>query len=105
MTQTDLPRTLAAIVGYAVPEGEMRDSKDVSEALLGKSPKGREEIIEEAGWGAAKGFRSGQWKYISTSEPQLYDLSQDVAESKNLAAERPDLVAKFAARLKELTRP
>jgi len=102
MTQTDLPRTIASIIGYSVPEGSMRDSKDMTDALLGKSKKGRDEIIEEAGWGDAKGFRSGNWKFISTKNPQLYDLSVDVSESKNLASERPDLVEKFSKRLKEL---
>ena len=105
MTQTDLARTLAAIIGYDVPAGSMRDSQDMTAALLGKSAKGRDEIIEEAGWGAAKGFRSGTWKYISTAEPQLYDLSTDLAEAKNLAKEKPELVKKFAARLQELMAP
>lgn len=96
---------LAAVIGYEVPAGSMRDSQDMTAALLGRSAKGRDEIIEESGWGAAKGFRSGNWKYISTAEPQLYDLSTDLAEAKNLAKEKPELVKKLAARLQELMAP
>ena len=81
---------------------EARAWRRLARALLGKSPNGRGEIVEEAGWGTAKGLRSGNWKFISTKNPQLYDLSVDVSESKNLASERPDLVEKFSKRLKEL---
>ena len=103
LTQTDLPRMIADIIGYNVPEGSMRDSLGLVDALLGKSEKGRDELIEEAGWGAAKGFRRGKWKLISTAKPQLYDVEADPAETKNLAEENPELTRELLARLAELT--
>lgn len=43
-----------------------------------------------------RSVRRGSWKWISQlredAKPELYDLSVDIAESKNLAAERPEIV-------------
>jgi len=62
----------------------------------------------------------GHWKYIEPSkgaklntntgielghdtQPQLYDLNNDLGEKHNLAAERPDVVGELAALLKRIT--
>lgn len=44
---------------------------------------------------------AGQFKPNAPSQ-QLYHLKDDLREAKNLAAERPELVEKFAARLREI---
>jgi arylsulfatase A-like enzyme len=47
--------------------------------------------------------RDGKWKFMINydgNEPQLYDLQADVAETKNLIREFPDV----AARLKQAVR-
>jgi arylsulfatase A-like enzyme len=48
--------------------------------------------------------RSKNWRLIEFHEDEsveLYDLSDDIGESKNLAADRPDIAAKLHANLKE----
>jgi arylsulfatase A-like enzyme len=60
-------------------------------------------------------LRSGSWKFIAApgsggwgkggdqSQPvQLYDLSQDIGESHNLAADMPEKVAQMQALLERL---
>lgn len=51
-------------------------------------------------------FREGHWKLRLTSPPQLFDLSQDLAEAPDVAAHHPDVVqrqSKAAVRLREET--
>jgi arylsulfatase A-like enzyme len=38
-------------------------------------------------------------KYVEAPKPELYDLAADAAETKNLAAEKPELAAKMRQRL------
>ena len=55
-------------------------------------------------FGPQKAIRRGNWKLVdfrdmeakSQSGWQLYDLSSDIGESKNLATEKPELVAELA---------
>ena len=51
---------------------------------------------------ALRGLISGQWKYIHANRPELYDLSNDRAESRNLASEQPEIVAEMSGRLLEI---
>lgn len=46
--------------------------------------------------------RSGSWKFVEfyeTNRRELFDLSKDVSESRNLAADRPEVVRELAAKL------
>lgn len=101
VSQTDIARTLASIVGASIPEGSMRDSQDLSAALVDGSGDGRKELVEETGWGAY-GFRSGQWKLITTEKPKLFNLSVDPTESHDLADRHPELVEKLMRRLTDI---
>lgn len=53
------------------------------------------------GWGPLSGLRGPRWKYIRAPEPELYNLSQDPAERRNLYDEKPDLARRFDAMLEE----
>ena len=81
------------------------------DALLGKSKKGREYLIEQAG---TLSVLQGNWKYIEPSkgqkynaltntetgndtQEQLYDLSKDFGEKNNLAAQNPQKLAELKA--------
>ena len=101
LSQTDLARTLAAVVGEDVPEGSMRDSIDLSHAMVDGSPYGRTELVEQPGWGAL-GFRQDNWKLVATKEPKLYDLSADPAEQNNLAAKYPMRARQMTERLRKV---
>jgi arylsulfatase A-like enzyme len=92
-------------------------------ALIGRSLKGRDHLVEQGGrldfrngrweWIAADSFaqggpplalRKGRWKWITTGHGtgKLYDLAQDPAETKDLASQRPTVARELAAFLKQL---
>jgi arylsulfatase A-like enzyme len=113
ISQVDLLASFAALTGQKLAGGDGRDSTDTLSALLGTSTTGRTELVEEAG---ALSLRSGPWKYIepnkkqkinadtnielgNDSVPQLYNLSTDPGETKNLADDQPARVQAMAARL------
>jgi arylsulfatase A-like enzyme len=85
------------------------------DVLLGKSKKGREQMIEEA---FTMSLRMGNWKYIAPQTkptpswlankdvasglqktPQLYNLNKDPKEDNNLANKYPERVAQMAKNL------
>ncbi|MEO5804385.1 MAG: sulfatase-like hydrolase/transferase, partial [Verrucomicrobiota bacterium] len=111
--QIDCFATLAALVGQKISAEAAPDSVNVLSALLGKSKKGRDYLIEDA---RGQALRKGSWKFIPAnkiatepikaknkngvaSEPQLYDLASDIGETKNLAVEKTELIREMAARL------
>ena len=103
LSQTDLPRTIAAIVGASVPEGSMRDSVDLSQAMIDGTGYGRAELIEQPGWGAF-GYREGNWKLIDNPRKDkqwLYDLATDPSEQNNLSEQHPEIVRRLVKRLRE----
>ncbi len=105
MSQMDLGRTLAALVGVEgdIPAGSMPDSESHLPALLGhEGATGRTELVTQRLGNDALALRSGQYKFIPGKQPQLYDLSQDIREEHNIAAEHPELVETLKARLEEL---
>lgn len=101
ISQTDLARTLAAIIGAPVPPGSMRDSVDVSCAIVEGGRSARDELVEETGWNGC-GFRCGKWKLITTNPPKLFNLEEDPAETTDLATREPKRVEIMLARLKEI---
>jgi len=113
LAHQDMPASLAALVGVQLGEDDAPDSWNVLPALLGTSPGGRPQLVEQAG---ALGLRVGTWKYIEPSDrarfdrwtdtelgndsvPQLYDLSVDPGETTNLAEQHPERVREMAAML------
>jgi len=46
--------------------------------------------------------REGRWKYLHKLEPALYDVEADPGETRNLAAERPEQMARLRERLESL---
>ena len=100
--QMDLLASLAELVS-----GEVRDSdsKNLLDVLMGKSEKGREELILEASGRSA--LRQGDWAMIppyqgasvntqvnielgNSKEYQLYNLIEDRNQQKNLAESKPE---------------
>lgn len=106
LSQVDLLGSFAALNGQTLPPGAGPDSENALPALLGASSKGREVLVEQA---SVLSLRSGPWKLISPGkgakrntntniemgndpEPQLYNLSDDLGETTNLARRIPDKV-------------
>ncbi|MEZ5000642.1 MAG: arylsulfatase [Bacteroidales bacterium] len=101
VSQLDLFSSLASMTGSSM---RGPDSKDILDALLGKSDKGREELVIEASGRTA--LRLGDWIMIppypgaeialdvnielgNSSEYQLYNLKTDIGERVNLATSEP----------------
>jgi len=113
--QVDLFSSLAHLVG-SNERGE--DSMDLLETLLGKSDQGRQELVIEASSRTA--LRKGEWVLIpsypgepvhpfvnielgNAPEHQLFNLSNDSSQQKNLANQYPDKVNELLQRLNEIT--
>jgi len=115
---TDLMATCAALLKTKLPENAGEDSVSFLPALLGEtnsanrpsivnhSSKGRFAIREDA-WKLEFCPGSGGWASptdeaaIKQNLPQvqLYDLGTDIAETRNLSSEHPEIVARLKARL------
>jgi arylsulfatase A-like enzyme len=102
--QVDLLASLAALAGAALSADAGPDSLNVLPALLGESKSGRDHLVEQAG---VLAIRQGTWKLIpgrggapaakkakkaGPAGPELYDLSADLGESRNVAAEHAERV-------------
>ncbi|MHC4403528.1 MAG: sulfatase family protein [Planctomycetota bacterium] len=104
----DVLPTLARLAGAQVPDDRAIDGKDISPLLKGESGA---KSPHAAYYFRGKAVRSGHWKLHpagrvkrgnETEEipAQLYDLKSDVAESKNLAAEHPEVVDRLTKLLR-----
>ncbi len=51
------------------------------------------------GWAELRAIRTNQWKYIRAPKPELYDLSHDPQEAKNVLLEHPSEVRMLEAQL------
>ncbi len=103
--QMDLLASLAALVGETV--SDKTDSQNTLPAFLGKSDRGREELVFEGYYNYA--FRQEDWVMIPayprlSIEYQLYNIKEDVGQTRNLARERPDVLRKMMMRFEELKR-
>ena len=86
-----------------VPAGV--DGLSFAPTLLGKKQKERPFLYREfSGYGGQQAVWVGKWKGVRQKmlrkkkdplEIELYDLSADISESRNLAAEQPSVVAKI----------
>ncbi|MRI00116.1 sulfatase-like hydrolase/transferase [Kriegella sp. EG-1] len=102
VSQLDLFASLAALTGS---EESTNDSQELLDVFLGKSAKGRNEMVIEATSRTA--FRKGDWAMIppykgpavnkhvnielaNAAEYQLYNLKEDIAQQHNLASSKPE---------------
>jgi len=124
--QVDLLASMAAFTGVTA---EAPDSINVLPALLGQSDKGRDHLVEQPTQQTPLGIRLGNWKFLQHStgegggreskaggkkakgkgkaaggQPELYDLSKDLGETRNVAAERPDTVKQMESLLEQIRR-
>jgi arylsulfatase A-like enzyme len=112
--QADLMRTFAEILGTELPDDAAEDSFSLLPLLKGGDQAVRTHAVSSSIQGVPA-LRDGPWKYIPApgsggwgkggdqSQPvQLYQLSDDPAETKNLAASMPEKVAELKALLEKL---
>ena len=106
----DLAPSLLALAGVKFSAGTF-DGENLADTLLGKSSMSRQLPLcwrrpPDRPNGAGEenlpdlAIRERQWKLLCEydgSQPQLYDLNQDRAETANLAGQHPDLVRRLTA--------
>ena len=102
VSQVDFLASFASLTNQTIPNGQAPDSENHLAALLGKDPVGRDSLIEQR-TGTLFGFRQGNWKLLPTggkrnsTQPTLYDLSNDLGEQVDLAEKQPAKVAAMMA--------
>lgn len=121
---TDLLRTCAGLLGEKLPEEAGEDSYDLTPLLLGRPhPVPLREATVHHSINGSFSIRQGKWKLElcpgsgGWSRPtpkeakkrnlppvQLYDLTKDVSERKNLYAGHPEVVARLKALLAKYVR-
>ena len=112
--QTDIFRTLADVLGTKLPDNAGEDSVSLLALLRGEDKPLRQNAVSASAKGVPA-VRSGDWKYIPApgsggwgtggdqSQPeQLYNLADDLGETKNRADAMPEKVAEMKTLLEKL---
>ena len=100
----DLMPTFANLCGFKMPDDRYIDGIDQTDLLLGKRKTGRDHFYFNHA-----GIRQGKWKYLKANAhfhgyaiedkrkkiEELYDLENDLGETKNLAAQFPEKAAQL----------
>ncbi|MFN0080560.1 MAG: sulfatase-like hydrolase/transferase [Prosthecobacter sp.] len=110
----DLLATLSDIFGTKLPDNAGEDSFSLLPLFKGNDHPIRETAVSASIEGIP-GIRHGPWKYIpapgsggwgaggdQSQAEQLYNLTDDIGETKNLAAAMPEKVAEMKALLEKL---
>jgi len=118
LSHVDFYATLVSMAGEKVPEEGPEDSRSLPEVLTGEDGVGRDSLVTE-GMGPKTVVRQGSWVFIPpykgesfmpekgmetgcSTEPQLYDLSQDIGQRTNVAAQHPERVKELFALLSKV---
>jgi len=92
----DVMPTLLELAGVPVPAGHMLDGVSLAPLLLEGKPLGHRQLF----WNG-RAMRDGQWKLVLGGRGGdgvgLYDLSKDIGEKTDLAAQHPERVAAMRA--------
>jgi arylsulfatase A-like enzyme len=109
--QVDMLATVAALTGRSLPDDAGPDSFNILPALLGekRDKPCRDHLVEH---GNALAIRKGAWKLIpanpggsgkgkgkgkeAVAGPQLYNLADDLGETKNVADQHPEIVKELS---------
>jgi arylsulfatase A-like enzyme len=113
--QIDLLNSLAALLGQKLPDDAAPDSFNILPALLGETQQGRETLVEHA---QTLALREANWKYIPSlaqknpgpkanergvnPKAQLYNLANDLGETKNIATDHAERVANMQTMLDQI---
>jgi arylsulfatase A len=104
----DFLPTLAGVAGASSPADVLIDGRDILPLISGKSDSAPHDAIYYYRGERLAAVREGDWKlHLAWTRqpnsdepepmpPELYDLRTDVAESRNVAMGRPDVVERLA---------
>ena len=99
----DVAPTILALAGAAPLEGAT--GRDLRPWMRGSSGEPAAVYLEtlatqlDFGWSPLLGLRTERFKYVRAPRPELYDLAADPGETRDLAAERADVVRELDAEL------
>jgi arylsulfatase A-like enzyme len=96
----DMLPTFASLVGGSVPADRTIDGKDISQLLRDPAhAKSPHEAFFYHSQNNLRAVRSGPWKLHANG--QLYNLEADIGETKNVAAQYPEVVKRLGDLLAE----
>jgi arylsulfatase A-like enzyme len=98
LVQMDFFVLAAKLAGAPLPQDRVIDGRDPAKALAGIGPSPHEFLLfQYRDWSAV---RHGQYKLVRQGRRpfELYDLSGDIGETTDLAAQRPEVVRELQAR-------
>ncbi|MEY4489148.1 MAG: hypothetical protein RIQ79_1656 [Verrucomicrobiota bacterium] len=121
LSQVDFLASFAHLAGAPLADTEKSDSRQLADAILGRTQVGRDNLVTE-GFGAKTLVREGSWVYIprypgpalfgdktvesgNSSVPQLYDLSVDIGQRENVATAHPERLEAMSKLLESIRHP
>ena len=112
VSSLDVTATALALAGVPQPTERRLDGINLLPFLKGENTgEPHASLFWRTGGGTNYAVRSGDWKLVRNGKQpdELYDLATDISEAKDLAAAKPEVVAKLSADLsawdKELIAP
>ncbi|WP_405562414.1 arylsulfatase [Polaribacter sp. Asnod6-C07] len=120
-SQIDILKTLTSITKSELPKGFLHDSHNFSEVWLKDTDKPVRDLLVHNTWKTKYAIRKGDWLYINNKDGyhsripkwfekgnhfetakdsvQLFNLKQDIEQTKNLASTYPNKVMELNAAL------
>jgi arylsulfatase A-like enzyme/tetratricopeptide (TPR) repeat protein len=103
----DLVPTVLDWLGIAPPKG--LSGRSIRPLVEGAPSPGDASVYSEAfygryhfGWSELYALTDARYRYIKAPKPEVYDLERDPGETRNLASERPQVVASARVELDRL---
>jgi arylsulfatase A-like enzyme len=98
VSSLDVAATALSLAGVPFPTDRKLDGTNLIPFLKGENKtQPHDRLFWRTGGGASYAVREGQWKLVRNGQQpaELYDLAADISESKNLASEKPEVVARL----------
>ncbi|HLF35613.1 MAG TPA: arylsulfatase [Cyclobacteriaceae bacterium] len=92
--QADVMATLAEIFGVDLPDNAGEDSYSLISLMKGGTRPVRDNAISCQHDGL-QSIRKGSWKLVCSNPPQLYNLDDDPAETRDVATGNPAMVSEL----------
>lgn len=117
ITAMDILPTLGHYCGYRKPQDRIIDGQDVSDILEGRQTHISAKVFYYYQKQQLQAVRWGKWKYhlpleeriigphfpdTERGEELLYNLEEDIAESRNLVSQYPDIIARMHELIREV---
>jgi arylsulfatase A-like enzyme len=117
ISQVDFIASFAKMLNLELTENDAIDSYEMLDQLLGKSEINRNHFVHQGN--STMALISGDWKYIvpkngpkiskftniemgNDTEPQLYNLKDDLGETNNLATQFPEKLKELETLLEKI---